>query len=144
MGPRAVMPGTRALKPLRRGRLWLGLWWVAIVAGIVVSLVPPPPVAVPVGSDKLVHLLCYGALAAGAVQLFATRAALARAGFGLVALGIVLELAQHLLTDTRMLDPRDALANAVGVLLGLATAAMPLRDLLLRFDGRGAPPAARH
>lgn len=128
------MIGVSALKPLRRPRLWLGLWWLAIVLGVVISLVPPPPIVVPRGSDKLVHLLCYGVLAAGAVQLFATRHALLRAGAGLVMLGVVLEFAQSALTSTRMLEPRDALANTLGVLLGLATAWTPLRDVLLRFD----------
>jgi VanZ family protein len=130
------MMGLSSLKPLRRPRLWLGLWWTAIVLGVVVSLVPPPPIDVPRGSDKLVHLLSYGALAASAVQLFAQRSALLRAGIGLVVLGVALEFAQDALTSTRMLDPRDMLANACGVLLGLAIVYTPLRDLLLRLEVR--------
>ena len=115
------------------------MWWLAIAFGIVVSLVPPPAVAAPRGSDKLVHFLCYGTLAAGAVQLFATRAALLRAAVGLVALGVALELAQEAFTQTRMLDPRDAAANTLGVLLGLLVARTPLRDVLSRLDARYAP-----
>ena len=130
------MIGLSALKPLRRPRFWLGLWWTAIALGVVVSLVPPPPIDMPRGSDKLVHLLSYGALAAAAVQLFASREALLRAGIGLVLLGAVLEVAQYALTSTRMLDPRDALANTFGVLLGLATVYTPLRDVLLWLEGR--------
>jgi hypothetical protein len=133
-----ALPGSSSLKPLRRPRFWLGLWWLAIACGVAVSLVPPPPMNVPAGSDKVVHLLAYAALAVGAVQLFATRVALARAGVGLVALGVALELAQEALTATRMLDPRDALANTLGVLLGLLTVRTPLRDLLLRMDRRGS------
>jgi len=128
------MMGLTALKPLRRPRFWLGLWWAAIVLVVVVSLVPAPPMDVPRGSDKLVHLLGYGALAASAVQLFAARSALARAGVGLVALGVLLECAQSALTRTRMFDPHDMLANATGVLLGLATVCTPLRDVLLRLE----------
>jgi hypothetical protein len=134
------LPGEGALKPLRRPRLWLGLWWLAIALGVLVSLVPPPPIAAPRGSDKLVHLLCYGALAVGAVQLFAARAALLRAAMGLVALGVALELAQQAFTTTRMLDPRDAAANTLGVLLGLLVARTPLRDLLARLDARCQRP----
>jgi len=130
------LPGEGALKPLRRPRLWLGLWWLAIALGVVVSLVPPPAIDAPRGSDKLVHLLCYGALAVGAVQLFASRAALLRAATGLVALGVALELAQQAFTTTRMLDPRDAAANTLGVLLGLLVARTPLRDLLAKLDAR--------
>ncbi|WP_147653343.1 VanZ family protein [Vulcaniibacterium gelatinicum] len=130
------MWGEGALKPLRRPRLWLGLWWAAVFAGIVVSLVPPPPVPAPPGSDKAVHALCYGLLGAGAVQLFATGAALWRAGLGLVALGLALEVAQGLLTETRQFDLRDALANTLGVGLGLLTRATPWCDLLLRWERR--------
>lgn len=130
------MMGLSALKPLRRPRFWLGLWWTAIVLGVVVSLVPPPPIDVPRGSDKLVHLLGYGALAASAVQLFARRSALLRAGIGLVLLGIALELAQYALTSTRMFDVLDMLANTVGVLIGLAIACTPLRDLLPWLEAR--------
>ena len=122
------------MKPLRRPQLWLGLWWTAVMLVLVSSLMPLPPIDAPRGSDKLVHLLSYGALALGAVQLFATRAALLRTGIGLVLLGAGLELAQSAWTSTRMLDPGDAVANTLGVLLGLASAATPLRDLLLRFD----------
>jgi VanZ family protein len=127
-----------ALKPLRRPRLWLGLWCVAIAAVIVGSLLPAtdlPPV--PAGADKLEHFAGYGALAALAVQLFATRAALVRAGLGLAALGIVLEVLQSVLTVTRMMDGWDALANCLGVLAGLATVLAPWRDLLLRLDRGG-------
>ena len=126
------------LKPLRRPRLWLGLWCIAIAAVIVGSLLPAtdlPPV--PAGADKLEHFAGYGALAAIAVQLFATRAALVRAGLGLAALGIVLEVLQSVLTVTRMMDGWDALANCLGVLAGLATVLTPWRDLLLRLDRSG-------
>jgi len=124
-----------ALKPLRRPRLWLSLWCVAIAAVIVGSLLPAadlPPV--PAGADKLEHFAGYAVLAAIAVQLFATRAALARAGLGLVALGIVLEVLQSVLTSTRMMDGWDVLANCLGVLAGLATVMAPWRDLLLQLE----------
>ena len=125
-----------ALKPLRRPRLWLALWIAAILAVVVGSLLPAmdlPPV--PTGADKLEHFAGYAVLAAIAVQLFTTRATLWRAGAGLVALGIALELAQFLFTSTRMMDGWDALANASGVGAGLATALTPLRNLLLDRGG---------
>lgn len=126
-----------ALKPLRRPRLWLGLWCGAIALVVMFSLLPAPDLpGVPPGGDKLEHFLAYGLLAAGVVQLFATRAALRRAGIGLVALGIALEIAQGLLTETRMMDAWDALANTLGVLAGLATALTPWRDALLRMQRR--------
>lgn len=125
-----------ALKPLRRPRLWLGLWITAIVALIVVCLIPldslPP---LPDNSDKVEHLFGYFALSAAAVQLFGTRRSLLWAGLGLVGLGIGIEIAQGF-TAYRSSDPADAVANTLGVLLGMATALSPWRDLLLSLEAR--------
>lgn len=125
----------RHLKPLRRPRLWLGLWWLAIALVIVVCLLPGqdlPKVAD--GFDKVEHLVSFALLAMAAVQLYATRRALVVAALGLVALGIAIELAQGSLTSTRSMDAWDAVADACGVLLGAASAWTPWRDVLLRLD----------
>jgi VanZ family protein len=115
----------------------LGAWWCAIALVVLFSLAPAFLLPqVPAGGDKAEHFLAYFVLAAAAVQLFATRGALLRAGVGLVALGVALEVAQALLTSTRQMDVQDALANTLGVLAGLATALAPGRDLLLRYDQR--------
>lgn len=133
------MSRSHALKPLRRPRLWVGMWCCAIALVVLFSLVPAFLLPeVPSGGDKLEHFLAYFLLAAAAVQLFATRRALLRAGLGLVALGVALEIAQGLLTSTRQMDAHDALANALGVLGGLALVMTPLRDGLLRLDQRNA------
>lgn len=124
------------LKPLRRARLWLGLWCTAVVAVIVVCLLPPPPLSLPQNSDKVEHFLAYFVLAACAVQLFATPRALGVAALGLVLMGVGIEWAQAALTATRMADPMDALANTSGVVAGMLTALTPLRDLLLRLESR--------
>ncbi len=131
------MIGAGAVKPLRHPRLWLGLWWLALLLVVVACLVPlrdlPP---LPPGGDKIEHFLAWFLLAAGAVQLFRGRRALWRAAIGLVLLGVAVEIAQGAFTSTRSMDPMDALADALGVLLGSATALTPLRDLLLRMDRR--------
>ena len=124
------------LKPLRRARLWLALWCAAVLAVIVVCLIPPPPLSLPQNSDKLEHFLAYFLLAGSAVQLFAQRRALWLVGAGLVLMGIGIEWAQGALTATRMADPMDALANTTGVLAGLLLVFTPLRDLLLRLQPR--------
>lgn len=123
------------LKPLRRPRLWLGLWIASIVAVVVLSLVPPPAIDLPPGADKVEHFLAYAALSGAAVQLFARRGVLPWIGLAMVALGVGLEVAQHLATTTRQMDQADAWANLAGVVAGLATVFTPLRDLLLRLDG---------
>ena len=133
----AVAPRAPALKPLRHAHAWLGAWICALLATVVASLLPVflLPV-VPPGGDKFEHLGGYAVLAAAAVQLFAGRIALWRAAVGLVALGVALEIAQGVFTTTRQMDAMDALANTGGVVLGMATALTPLRDLLLRMQPR--------
>lgn len=129
------MTATGMLKPLSFPRVWLGLWWLAIAVTIVVCLIPPPPLALPQNSDKVEHFLAYFLLASAAVQIYRTRAALLWAGAGLVLLGVGIEFLQGALTTDRMADPMDALANSVGVVVGMATVFTPLRDLLLRMKG---------
>ena len=134
-------PG-RSLKPLRHPRLWAALWCLAIAAVVVFSLSPPPPMPDFESSDKWSHFLAYFVLAACAVQLFRNWPALLGGGLGLVLLGIGLEYAQGSLTTDRMADAADALANTLGVIAGLGTRLTPLRDLLLRIDGRREDPDA--
>lgn len=124
------------LKPLRRQGFWLGLWCAAVLTVIVVCLIPPPELNLPQNSDKVEHLLAYFVLSASAVQLFGRRRALCWVAAGLVAMGVGIEWAQGALTATRMADPMDALANASGVLIGMLTVLTPLRDVLLKLQGR--------
>ena len=124
------------LRDFRRPQLWLGLWVAAVVSVIVLSLIPPPPMAVPRNFDKLEHLLGYAVLSAGAVLVFAERSTHLWAAAGLVAMGITLEFAQSLLTQTRVGDLADALANTTGVAIGLLLSISPLADWLQRLDAR--------
>ena len=108
------------MQPLRRPRLWLGLWLGMIAGVVVVSLIPPPPLPAVAfdGIDKVEHVLGYFALSAMGSALFAHRRTRARTAAGLVALGIGLEIAQGQFTATRQPELLDAAANTVGVLLG--------------------------
>ena len=123
------------LKPLRHRRFWLCVWLAAVATVIVVCLIPPPPLALPQGSDKVEHFLAYFLLGGSAVQVFQRGRALLWVAVGLVLMGVGIEIAQGALTETRMADPGDALANTVGVVAGLATAVTPGRDLLFRLRG---------
>lgn len=126
----------RSLKPFKRPWLWAGLWMLAITAVVIGSLLPGKDLpAVPV-NDKLEHFLAYAVLSAGAVQLFARRLSWGFVCVLLVLMGIGLEVLQAKMALGRMMDRNDALANAIGVLIGLATAFTPLRDALLRIDRR--------
>lgn len=126
----------RSLKPFRRPWLWAGLWSVGIALVVTTSLIPMPHLPTPEGSDKFEHFFAYAALAAGAVQLFARRLSLLSACVTLALLGIGIEYAQGAMGLGRTMDPRDALANTLGVLAGLSTLLTPLRDVVLRLDSR--------
>ena len=130
----------RSLKPFRRPWLWAGVWSLAVAAVVVASLVPAhglPPV--PAGTDKIEHFLSYFLLAAAAVQLFGRRLSLLSACVALMLMGLVLEQLQGSMALGRSMDARDALANTLGVLAGLATLFTPWRDALLRLDLRRSP-----
>ena len=129
------------IKPFRRPRLWLGVWLLLVTIVIVLSLTPPPPMPpLPSGTDKVEHFVAYFILSAGAVQVFAARNTQLWIGIALIALGALLELAQANLTVTRLMDLQDAIANAFGVLAGLATAVSRWNDLALRLDQRRRNP----
>ncbi|RDZ26065.1 VanZ family protein [Lysobacter silvisoli] len=126
------------LRPLRTPRRWLALGAAGVIATVAVSLLPGsglPSSPFP-GSDKVGHFLTYFALAAYAVMLFARMRPQALSAAGLIVLGVALEYAQAALAEGRMGDSRDAVANALGVLAGLATASTPLALLLQRIDAR--------
>ncbi|MDV2451028.1 VanZ family protein [Xanthomonas hortorum] len=128
---------TSALRPFHRPWLWVGLWVAAIFVVIAVCLGPPPEFPeLPSNSDKAEHFLTFALLCWGAVQLFATRRALLFAAFGLVLLGIGIEIAQGALTTNRSADPYDALADTLGILAGLCLAWTRLRLVMLRVDHR--------
>lgn len=98
---------------LRYRRWWLAGAWL-IVAAIVIGSLLPGPVAETVSVwDKGEHFLAYFALTlwlAGLVEprQYPVAAALA------IGLGAGIEVAQALLTTTRLMDGYDVLANAIG------------------------------
>ncbi len=127
----------RSLKPFRRPWLWVALWVLAVAVVVIGSLMPAHDLPkVPDGFDKFEHFGAYAVLAASAVQLFSRRLSWGFVCVLLVLMGIGLEYLQAHMALGRMLDRQDALANTIGVLIGLATAFTPWRDALLRLDRR--------
>lgn len=117
--------------------LWLGIWVLGWLLCMVLSVTTPPEFSLDVdNSDKIGHFLAYGTLAAWAVMIFRTKRAWALSAIGLVSLGITMEFVQGFLTTTRMMDWHDALANTMGVGLGLCLALLPGQNLLQRLDKR--------
>ncbi|MFN7136985.1 MAG: VanZ family protein [Thermomonas sp.] len=109
---------------------------LAIALVVAASLVPGRDLPDLKVSDKTEHLTAYALLAAGAVQVFARRRSWAVACVLLVLMGIAIEFLQGAMGLGRTMDRYDALANTLGVLVGLATAFTPLRDALLWLDSR--------
>ena len=125
-----------SMRPLRWPRVWLGVWALMILAVVVLSLMPKPPIPPTLTIGKLDHLIAYFALAAFAVQLYMRRRTQLSAAIALVLLGIALEFAQGYLTTYRHMAAYDALIDALGVALGTATAWTPLATILLRIERR--------
>lgn len=98
------------------------LGYVVMLSAVVfLSLVPAPDLGAPEGSDKAAHLIAYGAVAFSAGLGFETWKTRRMAGLGAVLVGVVLEFAQATWFD-RNGSAWDAVANTLGVSLGLAGA----------------------
>jgi len=126
-----------ALREFRRPGLWLGIWWFGWLLCVVLSLVHPPRIDVELpDGDKIGHFLAYAVLSAWAVMIFARRRGHWWAALSLVLLGVVMELAQGTLTSDRMMDGRDVVADALGVLFGQMLALSKAQNFLQRCDLR--------
>jgi hypothetical protein len=133
----AAAPRGATLRAFRRPLPWVGLWIVGWALCVGLSLMHPPDLGIDVpDGDKLGHFLAYGLLAAWAVWLFRGTRAQAVSALGLVSLGIALEFAQGAWTVDRMMDWHDAVADALGVLGGLALARWRAPRFLQWIDAR--------
>jgi VanZ family protein len=125
------------MRDFNKPKLWLGIWIFGWLLCIALSLGPPPPIPADVpNGDKIGHALAYAVLSAWAVMIFRTRGAWLRSAMALMVLGIVIEIAQGTLTSNRTADPYDALADALGIVLGLLVALTPASELLLKLERR--------
>lgn len=122
---------------LRFQFVWLGIGWLALAAVAVLSLVPVQQVG---PSDKLNHLLVYGALMAWFAALQPRRRH-PRLALLLALFGLLLEAAQGL-TAYRMPGLYDAAANSAGVLLAWLLVRDRLRPVLAWLEAR-LPPASQ-
>jgi VanZ family protein len=100
-------------------------------------LIHPPHIDIDVpDGDKVGHFLAYALLSAWSVLIFAKRQHHWWAALALILLGIAMELAQGAFTSDRMMDSRDALADAIGVLFGQLLSLGRGQTLLQRLEFR--------
>jgi len=121
---------------LRYLPLWqgLGLLWIGLV--VYLSLMPSPAGGSPFpGADKLVHALVYAALGAWYGALFPSWAGRSGVLVVLIALGGGLELAQGM-SPSRHTELADLVADALGVVTGVALARLAVSPALRRLDAR--------
>jgi VanZ family protein len=110
------------LRQLAHLRTWTVASAALIGAVLYLSLAPIESQAqMPANFDKLEHALAYMLLAVWFAGLYA-RKDYWRIGLALAALGLVVEILQHVMALGRSGDPRDMVANITGICLGLALA----------------------
>jgi VanZ family protein len=108
-----------------------GAFWVCFVVINALALSPAPylpPLEIFSWWDKAQHAIAFGTLTVLAVLAYPGVSKF-RIGFLMLALGVLIEVLQYF-SGYRNGDWQDAVADGVGVLVGLGSAM-----LLMRFDG---------
>jgi len=109
-------------------------WYMAGAAMLMVvaitSLAPVPDIGV---SDKFAHFVTYAMLSGWFSLLVIRRASLGWVVVGLIAYGIAIEGLQGM-TDYRLPEWGDVVANSTGVLLGTLVFFTPLYRLMRALD----------
>jgi VanZ family protein len=119
---------------LRYPWLWLALGW-ALVIGVVAGTLMPAPLLRDLSlDDKLLHAGSYCLLMIWFAGLYRRARHVIIAAI-LLALGAALDVLQ-IGTATRSFDPRDIVANALGILLGLLLSLWLLEGWCQRLERR--------
>lgn len=122
------------LSPLGLRRLWMALGLLWLLAGVVLSLIPMPPLPLNVDyADKWQHLLGLGLMMLYAGMLFPRERRWA--ALGLLIYGIKIEMLQ-LLVPWRSAEWMDIVADALGIGLGWCLLLSPLQHALEWVDRR--------
>jgi len=111
--------------PLARPGLWIAGALLLAAAIVVGSLLPGPVVESTASWDKLQHTVAYLVLSLWLVGMVGRKGYL-RAAAAAFLLGVAVEVAQALLTETRQGDLLDLVANGTGALLALVVAHLGL------------------
>lgn len=111
-------------------KIWLSIGYALLSMTAVLSLIPGPDIG---SSDKLIHFVTYALLSGWFSLIVKYSRTLWAVLFGLIAFGFLMEYLQGF-TSYRRQDIDDAIANSVGVMVGMAIHFSPLRGLLVKFD----------
>jgi VanZ family protein len=126
--------------PLRFPWIWAGFGWVLVIGVIVGSLMPGPSVPDFHLSDKALHVGAYFSMMIWFAGLY-SRKVHPIIAVVLLVLGVALDLLQAT-TRTRSLEIADIVADAAGILAGLALAFWLLEGWCQRLERRWAAPRA--
>ena len=120
--------------PLAHTRAWIAASVLLLAAVVYFSLAPlGPKVPMPENFDKLEHALAYTCLAVWFTGLLA-RGHYWKIVVALAALGLLIEILQHVMAMGRVADPWDMAANGVGIVVGVALAALSTGGWALRVE----------
>ena len=112
---------------------WLATGWAMVAAVVYLSLAPISLEAIPAHSDKLHHVVAYGALMLWFCQMYEPSSTRRYLAVAFVVLGVGLECAQGL-TDYRTFEYADMWVNACGVAVGWLAAPPRVTNLFVRFE----------
>jgi VanZ family protein len=113
------------VKDLRFPRLWLIGGWIAVVAALIVCLVPGKYVEVANINDKIEHAAGFGLLVLWFCGMY-LRSRYWRIAVYFVLFGALIEILQGLMNWGRHADIFDLLADSVGIAMGVLVALTPI------------------
>ncbi len=111
-------------------KVWLSIGYALLSITAVLSLIPGPDIG---SSDKLIHFVTYALLSGWFSLIVKYSRTLWTVLFGLIAFGFLMEYLQGFISYRRQ-DIDDAIANSVGVMVGIAIHYSPLRGMVIKFD----------
>ena len=122
-------------------RLWLKIGYFLVICVIVLTLIPDPYYVLGVDnlfenlSDKVQHLFAYVMMMGWFIQIYHSKKSHLVLAVSFILMGVVLEFLQGL-SQTRMFEVADMVANSIGVLLVWSVASTRCSNILLFFEKR--------
>jgi VanZ family protein len=116
---------------------WMLISWLLVVAVFYLSLIRNPPAPFSFnGADKFEHAFAYATMMLSFCQLYSAKNTRVGLFLAFVTMGIGIEFLQKM-TDYRVFEYADMLANGVGVLIGWGLAQTRLGTVLNMLENYG-------